>query len=1062
MKKFTFLCLFAILASISAFAETTITWTITGVPSKISGKPLNTLLNYTSVPESAGTWTAVTTGNCYAATSSGAVQLGSGSYAFNGTISLSNSIIPETALIKNITIVATTGATYYVTPKVGTTNFGNSTTIVSDGNTSIDGEALGNEIVLTFASSTKKNVVLKSISVTYEENPTLYAPSITGVENDGVYYSSATVKISKPLTSTAISYTVKNGETVVDEATDATDAFSKTYTEPGTYTVSASAKNGTNTVDAEGVTFTIKSNKVASIAEFLRTAPSYTDIDFEFNCKLFVTYVSGKNLYVRDEAGDPLLIYMPQTATTQFPDGVKNGDFFKPGVTGKYQLNNTISRLNTTTLPDCYNGSEALEPKEITIEQAAGNMSQYVKIKNVKFNSATEIACGDKTLTVYDVNKAVPTDMTAQYTVTGVISYYNDVQINLIAVTEEKVLGTPGIEVTGETNAEGSYLDKASIKFVYPANATSMDYVVKKGETEFKKESNLTEDATLDITTCGEYAIEVTAYMGEEDLKIANKTIKVIPSAPTVSLAAGTYYETKTLTITAPEGATLEGYLDDETISGASFTTTLDLVAGETKKYELIVSAKKDDVSSDIVSAVYTIDGQVVAATVTGVIVTENQDANKYIAPSSNMKEGTNYTLIDDLGTEFSVSAVKNTASNLPFRSGLTITTPYLMRVYTGNVVTISSESDIKAVEFSINRTELKIDGETVTNSSKKISKEYETGTKSLTFEAVSANTDIYSISITYAGKVHYDKVGDRAALIGMEKGKFYKVNVVLQGVKANAGVLYARTSEPSAKPSEPGKDYFDKSYEDYDLSKYVQRDWVAINGLTSDYEGKEVATGFIASYDGETLTPVADPAIGEAADVTNINTFGVANVFYGNYENTETLGMENDYRPFFVKAKLNEVANYVGTVTKDSASEGNSFRLNGSGVCGVFEGKGVLLEAADGITLSESNGEYKQFLGVLVSETANGFANGDVKIVALADPTTPTGVAALKADGKATIYGTEGAVVVNGADGKVMIFDAMGRMVKNVSAEGAATVAMPAGYYIVRTAGTAAKVIVK
>ena len=309
---------------------------------------------------------------------------------------------------------------------------------------------------------------------------------------------------------------------------------------------------------------------------------------------------------------------------------------------------------------------------------------------------------------------------------------------------------------------------------------------------------------------------------------------------------------------------------------------------------------------------------------------------------------------------------------------------------------------------------------------------------------------------------MHYDKVVDGAALIGMKKGKFYKVNVVLQGVKANDGVLYARTSEPSAKPSEPKKDYFDKSYEDYDLSKYVQRDWVAINGLTSDYEGKEVATGFIASYDGETLTPVAAPAIGDAADVTNINTFSVANVFYGNYENTDKLGMANDYRPFFVKAKLNEVAYYVGTVTKDSASEGNKFRLNGSGKCGVFEGKGVLLEAADGITLSESNGEYKQLLGVLVAETVDGLANGGVKLVALSAPTNPTGVAALKADGKATVYGTEGAVVVNGADGKVMIFDAMGRMVKSVNAEGDATVAMPAGYYIVRTAGTAAKVMVK
>ena len=1068
MKKFTFLCLFAILASISAFAETTITWTITGVPSKISGKPLNTTLNYTSVPESAGTWTVVTKGNCYAATSSGAVQLGSGSYAFNGTISLSNSIIPETALIKNITIVATTNATYYVTPKVGTTNFGNSTTIVSGGNTSIDGEALGNEIVLTFASSTKKNVVLKSISVTYEENPTLYAPSITGVENDGVYYSSATVKISKPLTSTAISYTVKNGETVVDEETSAADAFSKTYTEPGTYTVSASATDGTNTLSAEDVTFTIKSNKVASIAEFLATAPSYTDIDFEFNCKLFVTYVSGRNLYVRDEAGDPLLIYMPKTANEQFTDEVNNGDYFKPGVTGKYQLHlNTIQELVPTTLPDCYEGAP-VEPKEITIEQAAGNMSQYVKIKNVKFKSATEIAYGDKTLVLYGT---LPTgfDMTAQYTVIGVISYYGgNVQLNYISSEEEKVLGTPGIEVTGATNAEGSYLDKASLTFKYPANATSMAYVVKRNGVEFAKESNLTKDATLDITICGEeYAIEVTAYMGEEDLKIANKTITVIPSAPTVSLAAGTYYETQTLTITAPAGATLDGALGDETISGTTFSTTLELVAGETKKYELLVSAVKDDVSSDIFSAVYTIDGQVVAATVTGVIVTENQDENKYIAPSSNMKEGTNYTLIDDLGTEFSVSAVKNTASNLPFRSSLTISTPYLMRVYTGNVVTISSENDIKAVEFSINKTELKIDGETVTNSSKKISKEYETGTKSLTFEAVSVNTDIYSISITYAGKVHYDKVDDGAALIGMKKGKLYKVNVVLQGIEANAGVLYARTSAKSAAPSEPNKNYFDKSYEDYDWeSKYVQRDWVAINGLTSDYEGKEVVTGFIASYDGETLTPVADtPAPGsQVVDVTNINTFSVANVFYGNYENTKNV--MGGYEPFFVKAKVNEVANYAGTLSKDSASEGSVYRLTGSGVCGKFEGKGVLIEPAnEAITaaLDEKLGQYQIIEGVLLTETSNGLANGDVKIVALAGPTdAPTGVAALKADGKATVYGTEGAVVVNGADGKVMIFDAMGRMVKNVSAEGAATVAMPAGYYIVRTAGTAAKVMVK
>ena len=307
-------------------------------------------------------------------------------------------------------------------------------------------------------------------------------------------------------------------------------------------------------------------------------------------------------------------------------------------------------------------------------------------------------------------------------------------------------------------------------------------------------------------------------------------------------------------------------------------------------------------------------------------------------------------------------------------------------------------------------------------------------------------------VSLEY--KLRYNTVSDNAGLLSMEPDKFYQVNVNLQGVKANGGVLYARTSETSAAPSKPNKDFFDKTYEDYDLTKFVQRDWVAIEGLGSEYEGFEVET-FIAAYDGMKLTPeVSTPAPGSQVDITNINTFGVANVFYGNYENTKTLGMANDYQPFFVKAKVNEVANFVGTVT---VTDGK-IELWGSGVCGKLNEKGLAIDA-NGKEITASQGVYQQIEGVLVADAE---ANGGVKLVALSKPITPTGVAALKADGKATIYGTEGAVVVNGADGKVMIFDAMGRMVKSVSAEGAATVAMPAGYYIVRTAGTAKAVIVK
>ena len=381
-----------------------------------------------------------------------------------------------------------------------------------------------------------------------------------------------------------------------------------------------------------------------------------------------------------------------------------------------------------------------------------------------------------------------------------------------------------------------------------------------------------------------------------------------------------------------------------------------------------------------------------------------------------------------------------------------TTSNPYTFRMYNNTKVTINAGDNTKMTKIEVTKSSndkqtaaMKIDGWTVDGTT--FTCNTKGGSQTITFTPTATNA-WSNIKITY---LHYDKVDDGAALIAMEKGKIYQVNVNLQGVEANGGVLYARTSKTSAAPSVPGKTYFDKSYEDYDLTKFDQRDWVAIEGLTSaEYAGKEIKPEFIAAYDGEKLTPVTEiEPQGDAASYT-LNTFGVANVFYGNYKNTENV--MGGYKPFFVKAKVNEVANYVGEVKEVTGG----LELWGSGVCGKLNNKGLKIDA-NGIKITAS-AEYQQIEGVLVADAE---ANGGVKIVALSAPTTPTGVAALKADGKATVYGTEGAVVVNGADGKVMIFDAMGRMVKSVNAEGAATVAMPAGYYIVRTAGTAAKVMV-
>lgn len=208
---------------------------------------------------------------------------------------------------------------------------------------------------------------------------------------------------------------------------------------------------------------------------------------------------------------------------------------------------------------------------------------------------------------------------------------------------------------------------------------------------------------------------------------------------------------------------------------------------------------------------------------------------------------------------------------------------------------------------------------------------------------------------------------------------------------------------------------------------------------------------GLVSSSYPEHLTSAAStPAVGTAVDVTNLNMFTVANVFYGNYENTGTLGLENDYRPFYVKAKVNEVAYYVGLV---KLNEGK-YELWGEDEVGKLNDKGLEIDT-NGVDITTST---KQIEGVLVADTE---ANGGVKLVALSANDTVTGVETPEADGKAVIYGTKGAVVVAGADGKVTIFDAMGRKVKTVDAKGVTTIQMPAGYYIVHTAETAKSVIV-
>ena len=280
-----------------------------------------------------------------------------------------------------------------------------------------------------------------------------------------------------------------------------------------------------------------------------------------------------------------------------------------------------------------------------------------------------------------------------------------------------------------------------------------------------------------------------------------------------------------------------------------------------------------------------------------------------------------------------------------------------------------------------------------------------------------------------------------------------YAINFGLEGVKALDRVLYARTTETTENSSSPAEGHtgFD-SYEDgYRLANFVQRDWLAIGVIgSSNYENVLLPRGFSTYFDGATLTSLDAPEPGSSVSVA-LNVYVAANVFYGQYSNMGENFMANNYKPFFVKPKLNEVATFVGSVNDD-------LELLGSGVCGNLNGHGVKVE---GIELTPTS-NYIQFDGVLVEDAT---ATGGVKIIGYGEVSTPTAVEAVKATNDVKVYAANGAVsIVPQADCRVEIYDTAGRLAAtaNAVAGGRTSVPMARGFYIVRAAGTSRAVVVQ
>lgn len=227
---------------------------------------------------------------------------------------------------------------------------------------------------------------------------------------------------------------------------------------PGNYGIAAYATlEGYDNSDIATATVTAKEYASAtSIADWISKAADSDDI-FRFDCPLYVTAQSGRYLWVRDDAGDPLLVF------GSIGD-YYNGQQFEAGsLVGSYALYQGMAELASPTvikpvLGTDYDVPEKTLPVEMTVSQITKNdYSKFVKLKHVTFNTTDNTIVGDDAATLpffaKRFNFTVPENINDAYNVTGVIELYKD-KAQICPISVEVSTGINDVTATQALKAQ--------------------------------------------------------------------------------------------------------------------------------------------------------------------------------------------------------------------------------------------------------------------------------------------------------------------------------------------------------------------------------------------------------------------------------------------------------------------------------------------------------------------------------------------------------------------------------------------------------------------------------
>ena len=303
--------------------------------------------------------------------------------------------------------------------------------------------------------------------------------------------------------------------------------------------------------------------------------------------------------------------------------------------------------------------------------------------------------------------------------------------------------------------------------------------------------------------------------------------------------------------------------------------------------------------------------------------------------------------------------------------------------------------------------------------------------------------------------------------IIGTENGldkvlaanadEWYQINTNLYGHYFDGTYLYASTIGNSGSSKNTfNEDKKSQSGSDIE-SKFIQEDWVAISGLTSDFVGQVIGSGNIATVVSNDAYPVI--SFPESINSTigsdlSFNTYRVENFNI----HAENAAVSNSW---FVAPQPAEYCTITGFMNvKNINTQEGYFILQSAENAKTNEDNTVIEPLTlkvyyDAATIALGVDSWCAITGI-VSKEGDG-----LKFTALEVEDIPSGIKGVDAD-NARIFAANGNINVStDAKERITVYSTTGQLIATVEAS-SATIAVSPGFYIVKVGNKVKKLAVK